>query len=700
MVQAIPGGSLLRVVTNKELDAAEQAEAEARADAETPTEDYSELCGFIRNQYQIMRLHRDNPTAGWAHRLLESLRTFAGQYSPDQKTEIEKFGGSTVYARVTAVKARGAASLLRDVYLGNDRSWALAPNPDPDVPASIHDAIEGLVSSEVQSAAMAGQQLPPEAIRDRISQLIESARQAAKKRAATQAKIAEDKLDEILMEGGFYKALADFLFDVTMFPYAVMKGPIVRIVPEVIWEQGRATTTNKPKLFWQRISPFDIYWSPGAADIEDANIIERSRVTRADLNDLLDLPGYNHDAVRAVLEDYGRGGLNDNWDIVDQERAVLENRENPHINRSGMISCLEFQGNVQGSMLLEYGFTEDDIPDPTRDYFVQAWMIGRHCIKVQLAPSPRKRHQYYVTSFEKVPGSPVGNGLPDILADIQDVSNATLRALVNNMSIASGPQVVINDDRLSPDEDGEDLFPWKRWHTSSDPMGNNSQAPISFYQPNSNAQELMAIYTNLINMADELSAVPRYLTGGQAGSVGRTASGLSMLMSNASKILQTVAANIDRDIFDPLLNALYDMVMLTDNSGLLTGEETIRVMGVAVAIQKETQRSRQLEFLTATANPVDMSIIGPRGRANVLRPVADSLGLPGTQIVPSDEELNRQQMAAQQMAEQQNMVGHSQGGEQGAQAQGQGATGNRSPVNGDMGPRTNTVQGRKIQGGA
>ena len=200
-------------------------------------------------------------------------------------------------------------------------------------------------------------------------------------------------------------------------------------------------------------------------------------------------------------------------------------------------------------------------------------------------------------------------------------------------------------------------------------------------------------------MADELSAVPRYLTGGQAGAVGRTASGLSMLMSNASKILQTVAANIDRDIFDPLLNALYDMVMLTDDSGLLTGEETIRVMGVSVAIQKETQRSRQLEFLQATANPIDMSIIGPRGRANVLRPVADSLGLPGSEIVPGDEELEAQQKAAQQMAMQQNQVGHSQGGDQPEQARGQGAMGNRSPVNGDMGPRTNTVQSPRIQGG-
>ena len=67
------------------------------------------------------------------------------------------------------------------------------------------------------------------------------------------------------------------------------------------------------------------------------------------------------------------------------------------------------------------------VPDPLRDYNINAWLIGRHIIKAQIYPSPRKRHQYYVTSFEKVPGNPCGNGLPDLLADISAVANATLR---------------------------------------------------------------------------------------------------------------------------------------------------------------------------------------------------------------------------------------------------------------------------------
>ncbi len=683
---------VLRVVGGADLTASEQASDAAKAAAlKSTAAEIPGLSAFITNQFQMMRRHRDDANSGWSNRLMQALRAFNGQYDPSQVAEIAKFGGSDVYARIIAVKCRGASSLLRDVYLGADRAWSLSPDPDPQVPQEILDTIQQLVQHEIQGLMQAQQPPPdPASLRDRVNGLVEGARQACKQKADKQAKIAEDKIEEILTQGGFYKALAEFIVDLPLFPYACMKGPVVKIVPDVVWKNGRAITLNKARLFWQRISPFDVYWTPGVSNIADASMIERSRLTRADLNDLLDLPGYDEKAVRGVLADYGRGGLSDNWDQTDAERAVYESRENPQFNQSGMIACLEFQGHVQGDILLEAGLPPEVIPDPLRDYFVQAWMIGRYIIKVQLAPSPRKRHQYYITSFEKVPGTVVGNGLPDILADVQTVCNATLRALVNNLSISSGPQVVVNDDRLSDDEDGENLYPWKRWHVTSDPMGNNTQPPISFFQPSSNSQELSAVYTLFSGLADELSAVPKYMTGSGAGAAGRTASGLSMLMSNASKILQTVAANVDLDIMEGVLGSLFDMLMLTDTSGLLTGEEEITVMGVNVALQKETQRSRQLEFLQGTMNPVDMQIMGPRGRANILRPIADGLGLPGAQIVPTDEDMAQQQAQAKAMAAQQGQPGHGGMGEQAANGQG---TQSSSPVTKDQGPRTNIVGG-------
>jgi hypothetical protein len=169
-----------------------------------------------------------------------------------------------------------------------------------------------------------------------------------------------------------------------------------------------------------------------------------------------------------------------------------------------------------------------------------------------------------------------------------------------------------------------------------------------------------------------------------------------MLMGNASKILQTVAANIDRDVFDPLLNGLVDVLMLSDAAGWLKGDENIQVKGVNVAIQRETERSRQLEFLQITANPIDSGIVGIKGRANLLRQVSANIGMDGQEIVPSAEEIDAR-LEAEARAAAQAEAPPPEGETTEMAAAGAKAQGAQAPqggnVTGDMGPRTNITGG-------
>lgn len=635
------------MVSNAQLNEHHRNLKAQQADAAAKTLPTTDLGSFIRRRWEAFRNHRNQGTDPLNERLLRAQRMFEGRYDENKLAEIAKFGGSRVYARTVAVKCRGAASLLRDVYLGPDRPWDIQPQPDPKVPPEIQAQIMQLVSTEVGTQKASGAPILEDQVHMRYLGLMHAAQAAARQNALNQAKTTSDKIEDILVAGGFYEALTEFLTDLPLFPFACIKGPVVRMVPNLTWKNGKASLVNKAQMFWERISPFDVYWSPGASRIADAEVIQRKRLTRTDLNDLLGLPGYDQDAVRACLEDY-RLGLRDWLDAPDTEQALNEGRENPWTNQSQMIDGLEYHGNVQGQMLLDQGVNPKLIKDPDRDYAVQSWVVGRHTLKTILNPSPRQRHSYFMTSFEKVPGTVSGHALPELLEDVQEVTNAAYRSLVNNLAISSGPQVVVNDEMLSPTESGDELYPWKRWHITGDPMSNQRE-PITFFQPQSNAQELLSVIAAMDGRADETSAIPKYLTGSSlAGGAGRTASGLSMLMGNAEKILQTVAANVDTDAMRPLLTALYDMIMLTDTSGMLTGEEEIRVRGVNVATQKETERQKQLQFLQITANPIDGPIIGTLGRARVLRAIAQDLGLPDN-IVPDDQTLQQQQDEQKQM---------------------------------------------------
>ena len=639
----------LRVVSPEALTNAENKKRAADAEANKPTALPEDLGAYIRRRWMILRNHRNSNADPMNQRLLRSQRMFNGEYDPQKLAAISEFGGSQVYSRLVAQKARGASALLRDVYFGPERAWEVIAPPDPGVPPEVRANIMHLISIETATLQQAGQPISPDQHMMRFTSLMHAAQQAARRNAMTQATAAANKMEDILQAGGFYTAFAEFLTDLPLFPFAVLKGPVVRMVPTMVWTNGKPTYTSKPTMMWERISPFNFYWTPGVSQVGDAETIERKRMTRADLNDLLGLPGYDEAAVRGALDDYGTG-LREWLDAPDTEQALNEGRESPSMNNSSMIDALEYHGNVQGKTLLAQGVNPKLVPDPDRDYMTQSWVVGRHTLKTQIVPNPRQRHPYYVTSFEKVPGTVAGHGLPDILEDLQETANALLRAMVNNLSIASGPQVVINLAQLDAGVNADDLYPWKRWYVNVDPMS-QMREPVTFFQPQSIVQELLSTYQAVTNMADDASAIPRYVTGAGVGSggAGRTASGLGMLMQNASKVLQTVIANIDADILQQALTDLYDLIMLTDRSGLLTGEENVLVRGVRAAMQLETEHQKQLQFLQITGNPIDMQVVGIAGRAKILRALAQGLGLPDD-IVPDDQTLADKEKAQGQAA--------------------------------------------------
>ncbi len=642
-----PGRGLLRIVSPQQMEERDRLAAEASAKQNTDDAVTSQLASHIRTRLTEMRNFRN--TEGIAQRLIAALRVYRGQYDTAKLQEIRKFGGSEVYARVTGTKCRAATALLRDVFLGGERPWEVAPTPIPTVPDDISSSIDQLILTEVVSMVAMGGQAPDEGQIDaRRRQLMQQAEKAAKKQAKDEAARSTDKMDDMLREGNFYEAFAEFLIDLPIFPYACLKGPEVRRVSRLKWEGGQPQLSQIPVMFWRRVSPFDLYFSPGASGPHEAEFVERIRLTRADLLSVKGLPGYRDDQIDQALERFSDTGFREWWDVTDSERARMEDRERWPRYQQGMLDTAEYHGSVQGSTLLDWGMDAKDVPDPLNEYRVTAWLIDRFVIKAQINPTPRQRHPYYVTSYEKVPGAMVGEGLPDILDDVQQVTNATLRSLVNNLSIASGPQVIINDQVTSPGET-DDLYPWKRWHVRYDPMITGSLKPVDFFQPNSNADVLLGVFEKFNSLADDISSIPRYMMGNEkVGGAGRTASGLAMLMGNAAKTLQNVAATVDRDVMEPLLTDLFDMVMLT-NPTMFRGDEQIVVKGVNYAQKREQDRMRQLEFLQLTGNPVDLGIIGIPGRANVLRSVANNLGLDHERVVPSDDDLQQAQQQQQAM---------------------------------------------------
>ncbi len=77
--------------------------------------------------------------------------------------------------------------------------------------------------------------------------------------------------------------------------------------------------------------------------------------------------------------------------------------------------------------------------------------------------------------------------------------------------------------------------------------------------------------------------------------------------------------------------------MRYDEDESIKGDVEIMPKGAVNLAVKETVNIRRIEFLNATANQIDMEIIGKEGRAAILREVAKGLQMPVDDIIPSRE---------------------------------------------------------------
>jgi hypothetical protein len=361
-------------------------------------------------------------------------------------------------------------------------------------------------------------------------------------------------------------------------------------------------------------------------------------------------PGVNEEALTTIIERHGRSGYR-SFQAGDTERRTLEGKPFRTPINEDQIETIEFWGSINGQWLIEWGM-EDDSIESDKEYEVNLWQVDNTTFKCIINPDPLGRRPYDTASWEEVPHSFWGVALPEVMRDTQVMCNAAARSLANNMGIASGPQVEVTVDRLPDGEDLTDIYPWKIWQVTTDRTG-GGQPAVRFFQPNMNADVLMGVFNQFAKQADEVTGIPNYVYGSSnVSGAGRTASGLSMLMDNASKGIKQAVANIDK-IVSGIVQRLYLHNMMFDNDVYIKGDFKVVAKGAIGLIHKETLQMRRNEFLMATANPIDSQIVGPEGRAYILREVARGLQMDTEKLVPSADSMQEQriQAMAQQMAQ-------------------------------------------------
>ena len=635
-------------------------QVEMRISAQTPKSQGLEfvetaLASYIHGCWDRAKFSKQEIT----ERLLKCERQRRGVYDPDKAMEIVKTGGSDIYMRLTDIKCRAASSWIKDVMsVSGERPFDLSPAKDPELPPEISASIIDAVRSEAEEYLISGSQLHPETFRTRMEQIHDEIRLKMREEAKDNAKRMRDKIDDQMTNGNFDQSFRDFIDDFVTYPTAIFKGPVIRKRKIMKWGPDFAPilSTEFVREF-SRVSPFDIYPSPNSGGVSDGYLIERHRLSRSELQSMKGVPGYNIENIDEVLSRFADNGFR-SWLNGDQERDNLEGKPHSRLYGDSIIEAIEFWGTVTGEKLIDWGMSPKDINED-EDYEVNSWMIGSVVIKTILNPDPLGKRPYDIAQWNEIPGAFWGGSLPELMRDVQIMCNASARALANNMGIASGPQVEVVVDRLPDGEDVTSVYPWKIWQVTSDRTG-GGQSAVRFFQPNMNADVLMSVYASFAKQSDEVTGIPNYVYGSTGVSgAGRTASGLSMLMDNAAKGIKQAIAGVDR-VVSGSVHRLYIHNMMYDSDIYIKGDFNVVAKGALGLVAKEQISMRRNEFLQATANQVDMQIVGLEGRAYILREVAKSLQMDTDKIVKEPDRLKfeaEKMQAMQALQMQQNQQG-------------------------------------------
>ncbi len=692
-----------RFVSAGQLEEEEQQRLQEQEEQQRPV--VSDLANYVQQCWSAAQRSKTDVT----NSMLRSQRMLNGEYEPDKLEKIrQQQGGSTLYMRLADEKSAAAKAWICDTLLPPDEEpWGCEGTPIPDLPDQYKQQLQQQAEAELRKDLEYGVVTSEVDIQERIDSLEAEVYEHMRKITKEVESAVEAKVKDIVVESNWREALKGCIDDMVDYKAGFLKGPVFRYGRKMVWNQGKMEPQDVIRLEFESPSPFDVYPSPTARDTDDGYLIEKHSLRRSDLVAMRGVEGYSEEAIDAVLRDYGNGGLRQWLYTVPGESTheTLSGRSNTIEDPEGVIDALQFWGRVQGLWLLEHGVEPGQIGDVLDEYDVEVWLIGSHVIKCVINEDPMGERKYWKISFRPRKNQFWGDGVLDLIADVQDMCNASARNLVNNMGITSGPQIGVDTDAMPAGEKITNIKPLKIWQFSMKDVNSSTRAPIWFFQPKSVINELIKTYEFFSREADNKTGIPKYAygQGGDGSGASDTASGFSMMMNNASRNIKQVIRNLDRLIKGSIDGVLLHLKMTDDDPVWQKTDVNIKAKGTTSLIAKEQAQVRRNEFLNIVLqSPEVLQIIGQDGLANILRPMTSDLNLEAPDIVPTKEEMKRIQHVAQQAGSGQEAQGQ-QGPPEASQGQqpGQGQQQKQQPGQGPpAAPRApETDQAGAVQGG-
>jgi hypothetical protein len=612
------------------------------------------LISYIQERYTRSEESRRADESRW----LRAYRNYRGIYGPDvQFTETEK---SRVFIKVTKTKTLAAYSQIAEVLFSNNK---FPLSVDPTV---LPDGVLADVHSDPKEMAAGGAPTMPTEIPfgensanipkgfdlDTLEQMLGSMKDDLKdlpnlkagpgvtpssmtfSPATVAAKKMEKKIHDQLDETGASKHLRSTAFEMALFGTGVMKGPFAVNKEYANWDEAGA---YKPLIKTvpeaSHVSLWNFYWDPDATNTDECQyVIERHKMSRTQLRALKKRPYFRENVIDQIIAE-GEGYVKKYW-----EDDLRDYTPNFGVER---FEVLEYWGNVDIELLEENDIAVPEDMMDAGELQANIWFCNGKILRLVLNPFKPAKIPYYAVPYELNPYSLAGVGVAENMDDTQTLMNGFMRMAVDNAVLSGNLVFEVDETNLVP---GQDLsvYPGKVFRRQGGAPG---QSLFGTKFPNV-SQENLQLFDKARQLADESTGLPAF-SYGQTGvsGVGRTASGISMLMNAASGSIKTVIKNLDDYLLGPIGQAFFNFNMQFDFDPEIKGDLEVSAKGTESLMANEVRSQRLMQFLQIASQP---SLMPFAKFPYIIREIAKSMDLDPDKVTNNMDEAMRQATLMQQ----------------------------------------------------
>jgi len=576
--------------------------------------DVSKIIPFIIDRYRRAEDYRYQDEERW----LRAYRNYRGLYGPDvQFTENER---SRVFVKITKTKTLAAYGQIVDVLFANNK-FPLSIEPttlpegvvsdvhfDPKEPEELRGetslsspygfAGDGMSFPKGATAKTLSEKLGPleeklEGVQDKLKEGPGKTPTAIEfSPAMIAAKKMQKKIHDQLEESSASKNLRSSAFETSLFGTGIMKGPFAVDKEYPNWgDDGEYDPFFKTVPQVNHVSVWNFYPDPDANNMDEAQyVIERHKMSRTQIRNLKKRPYFRAEVIDECI------AMGENYNKKYWEDDLTDYAPEHGVDR---FEVLEYWGMVDTDMLEEQGV---DIPKELMEFDelqANVWICNNKLLRMVLNPFKPAKIPYHAAPYELNPYSFFGVGIAENMDDTQTLMNGFMRMAVDNAVLSGNMLVEVDETNLVPGQDLT-LYPGKVFRRQGGAPG---QAIFGTKFPNVSSENMM-LFDKARQLSDESTGMPSFAHGqtGVSG-IGRTASGISMLMGAAAGGIKTVIKNVDDYLLRPLGEGLFRFNMQFDFDPEIKGDLEVKARGTESLMANEVRSQRLMQFLQIASNP-------------------------------------------------------------------------------------------------